>query len=147
MSRLTSLSVMAALLGSLLLSQQGIGQEAKSDAKAAQKATEKKAKAAGAAKSKGRLPNYYAQVGIDEAQKMQIYNVQAKYAPEIEKATQALNDLKAKELMEIEGVLTAEQKAKVAELQESAKQKRKPGAKPGNEAPAAEKKPAEAKPK
>lgn len=166
MARLSSLSLIVA--ASLLFAQHAISQDAKpgakpADNKAAEKPVKGKPGAPAANKAKGRLPAYYGQIGLDEAQKMQIYNVQAKFSPDIEKAEQALKELRAKELEEVDAVLTADQKTKLAELKEAAKAKGKAakpadaaagavkqtGEKPAGEKPAgdkaAEKKPTEKK--
>jgi Spy/CpxP family protein refolding chaperone len=86
-----------------------------------------------AEKVTGRLPNNYGRLGLSDAQRQNIYKIQAKYQEEIEALTKQLEALRQKRDSEIEAVLTAEQKTKLQELQaESAKKKAstKPKAEP-----------------
>jgi hypothetical protein len=78
-------------------------------------------------KAKGRLPPYYAGV-VSDQQRQAIYAIQEKYAAQIAALQEQLAALARQRDMEIEGVLTAEQRAKVRELQEAAAAKRKKGA-------------------
>ena len=106
------------------------------------------------AKPRGRLPAHYAAVA-DEEQREKIYRIQQGYQPQIEELQAKLAALREKQAVEIEAVLTPEQKEKVKELAAAAKAKRakaaeskKAGdaAKPSEEAaPATDAKPAEAK--
>lgn len=81
---------------------------------------EGKAKAA----PKGRLPAHYKEV-VTEEQKQQIYDVNAKYATEIEALAEKMKAAVAKRDAEIEALLSADQKAKVAKLKEEAAAKKK----------------------
>jgi TolA-binding protein len=94
------------------------------------------------AKPKGRLPAYYGDV-VSEKQRSEIYSIQSKYADQIKKLQDEIKALSDKRDTEIEGVLTAEQKAKVATLKAEAAKKKtdkaaaddaKPG-EPAKEAP------------
>ncbi|MBW3542592.1 MAG: hypothetical protein KY476_20200 [Planctomycetes bacterium] len=82
-------------------------------------------KATARKKPRGRLPNYYGQLGISQQQRTEIYAVQALYSEEIDALEKQLAELKEKRDAEVEAVLTAEQKAKLAEIIES---KKKPAA-------------------
>ncbi|MGH7134753.1 MAG: hypothetical protein ACREHD_03375 [Pirellulales bacterium] len=98
---------------------------AQSDApKAGSKADTKAAKQR--AKPRGRLPAYYNQV-IDGQQREKIYAIQQQHEPKINELKAELQALQDKLDAEVEGVLTPEQLAKVKELTEAAKQKRKGG--------------------
>lgn len=77
-----------------------------------------------AKKAKGRLPNYYADV-VDGQQRELIYQIQAKFRPQIEKLEAELAALKADQDKEIEAILRPEQKKKVDELRAAAEAKRK----------------------
>lgn len=65
---------------------------------------------------KARLPRNYSKLGLSDKQKKKIYQVQAKYEVQIEKLSQQIAALKAKEKAEVEGVLTAAQKSRLREL-------------------------------
>jgi Spy/CpxP family protein refolding chaperone len=100
---------------------------------AAQDAGKSVSKKDAAEKVTGRLPNNYGRLGLSDAQRQNIYKIQAKYQEEIEALTKQLEALRQKRDSEIEAVLTAEQKTKLQELQaESAKKKAstKPKAEP-----------------
>lgn len=114
------------------VSLNSIGQDAKK--------ADPKAKAG--AKAKGRLPAYYKDVVTDE-QKDQIYAIQAKHAKQIDDLQSQLDAAKAKLNDEIEALLSAEQKEKLAKVKEEADAKKKAGKK-GDKKPAEEAKPAEA---
>ncbi len=70
-----------------------------------------------------RLPNYYGRV-VDSEQREKIYAIQREYAPKIEALEAQLAALKAERDERVEGVLTAEQLAKVREFRAEAKAKR-----------------------
>lgn len=149
MTRRYSVLLTAALFASLLVVQIGNSQEKKAGAdkaagKTAEKAGEKKAKPEAAAdKAKGRLPNFYGKLGLNDEQKAKIYDVQAKHRPEVEKLEEQLKALKAKETTEIDAVLTAEQRTKLAELQTEAQKKREAKGAKSDEAASADEEPAE----
>lgn len=73
-------------------------------------------KAGAAEKGRGRLPNRYAQIGLSDAQKEQVYAIQAKYRAEIKEIQKKLAALRAGRDKEIEGMLTEDQKKRLAEL-------------------------------
>ncbi len=64
-----------------------------------------------AKKFRGRLPNGYGKLGLDQKQKTAIYKVQEKFHGEIEALEAQIDALKAKQSEEILAILTAEQKA------------------------------------
>ncbi len=68
-------------------------------------------------KTTGRLPNNYGKLSLTEKQKKSIYAAQTKYAAEINALIKQVEELRGKRDAEVEGVLTAEQKAKLLELQ------------------------------
>lgn len=76
-----------------------------------------------ARKQRGRLPDYYIQV-VTLDQREEIYAIQDRYWPKIDKLEVELADLRAKLKKEIEGVLTAEQRQQVKELEKAAEERR-----------------------
>jgi len=79
-----------------------------------------------AAKPKGRLPAYFADV-VSGEQKEKIYAIQAKYADQIKQLDEQLAAVAKKQNDEIDAVLSAEQKAKIdaARAEAVAKKKKK----------------------
>ncbi|MEX2187629.1 MAG: hypothetical protein WD875_12575 [Pirellulales bacterium] len=102
-----------------------------------------KAKAAGKAKPKGRLPAYYAKI-VDEEQRTKIYALQAEFAAKKEALRKQLEAIEAEEDTAIEGLLSPEQKQKLAALQEEAKaaREKKAGEKKAGSKKADDEKPA-----
>ena len=77
---------------------------------------------------RGRLPPYYGDV-VSEAQRVQIYAVQEKYARQIDELKDKMTLLETQRDREIENVLSAEQKARLKKvLDAAAAQKRKKAA-------------------
>jgi hypothetical protein len=74
--------------------------------------------------AKGQLPPYFAKAGISDVQREKVYSIQGKYKPQIDKLEEELKALRAQEMTEVEGVLTAEQKTRLAELRAEAQKKR-----------------------
>ena len=113
--------VLASLASSLLIgvmSLSTIGQEAKKgDDKAKPAAKER-------AKPKGRLPAYYKDV-VTEEQRDQIYAIQAKYEKQLADLRDQIEAVQAKQTAEIEGLLSAEQKEKLAKVREEADTRKK----------------------
>jgi hypothetical protein len=95
-----------------------------------------------AADKKGtrRLPAYYADV-VTEEQRKEIYDIQAKYAKQIQDLNDQLLALTKKQNDEVEAVLTKEQKEKVAaaRAEAAAKKKKKADKKAADTAKAAPK--------
>lgn len=75
------------------------------------------------AKPRGRLPSHYGKV-VDPAQKEKIYKIQQSYEPKIAELNAQLQALRDKRDAEIDAVLTAEQRQKVAQYQADAKKQR-----------------------
>jgi Spy/CpxP family protein refolding chaperone len=108
-----SASAMTILSGGLpLLAQESGKARAGADAK-------KKATDAGR-----RVPNYFGQLGLTEAQKESIYKIQAKHQPRIDALEKQLEELRAQSLKECEAVLTADQKKMLAERRSGAAESR-----------------------
>ncbi len=102
--------------------------------------TKKGAKKAPKKKARGRLPQYYGQIGLSEKQRADIYAVQATYRTQIQDLLKQLAALRAKEKAEINAVLSDEQKQDLAKrLDEASKSRsKKGGAKPKPKKAAAE---------
>jgi TolA-binding protein len=112
-------SVVATLAFTLVVavvSLNSIGQEAKK--------ADPKAKAGAKEKPKGRLPAYYREL-VTEDQKEQIYAIQAKYEKQIGDLQSQLEAMRAKQNGEIEALLSAEQKEKLAKAKAEADAKKK----------------------
>ncbi len=71
-----------------------------------------------------RVPNYFGQLGLSEAQKEAIYKIQAKHQPKIEELEKQLEDLRAQALRECESVLSDAQKRMLAERRAHASEAR-----------------------
>jgi hypothetical protein len=69
--------------------------------------------------AKGRLPAHYADV-VDDAQREEIYKVQAKHQPKIADLRKQLKEAVAKRDAEVRAVLTAEQQKKIDQLTDAA---------------------------
>lgn len=109
-------ATLASTLVVAVVSLDSIGQDAtKADSKA---------KAGAKAKAKGRLPAYYKDV-VTEEQRDQIYAIQAKYVKQLEDLQSQIDAVKAKQSDEIEGLLSAEQKEKLAKVKTEADAKKK----------------------
>ena len=74
-------------------------------------------------KPRGRLPVFYSQV-VSGDQREEIYQIQARYAPEMDELVEKLVELRNQMQEEIQGVLTPEQVARVQELRDEAKKRR-----------------------
>lgn len=139
MKRVCSMLAVTFVSALLLSAHQGFTQDAKPGAKTEGKATAK-VQAAGAKptadaeKPKGRVPNNYGKIGLSEEQRTKILSIQAKLDGEIDKLEAQIAQLKAQKEKEVEAVLTAEQKTKLAELTAAtAKKKSDAKAKPKEE--------------
>jgi len=75
-------------------------------------------------KAKGKLPAYYADV-VTETQRQKIYAIQDKYAKQISDLQAQLNAITTQRDMEIETLLSAEQKEKVKKARDEAAAKKK----------------------
>ena len=109
-------ATLASTLAVAAISLNSIGQDAKK--------ADPKAKAGAKEKPKGRLPAYYKDVVTDE-QRDKIYAIQAKYEKQLSDLQSQLDAVKAKQNDEIEGLLSAEQKEKLAKAKAEADAKKK----------------------
>lgn len=73
---------------------------------------------------KGRLPNYYGKVGLDDEQRQRIYGIQAEYRDKIQNLLQEVEDLRTEEALTIQAVLTDEQRAELNKMITEARKKR-----------------------
>ena len=120
------LATLASTLVVAAVSLNTIGQDAKK--------ADNKAKAGAKQKNKGRLPAYYKDVVTDE-QRDQIYAIQAKYEKQLTDLQSQIDAVKAKQNEEIDALLSAEQKEKLATVREEADAKKKAGKKGDGEKP------------
>lgn len=116
------------LLAALCVAEARVRALAQDDQK--QPVAEKKERA----KPRGRLPAYFSSVVTPE-QREKIYAIQARYAEELDNLQQQLDMLVVQRDKEVEDVLTPEQKAKVMQMRDDARDRRAASKKP---APAAE---------
>jgi len=77
-----------------------------------------------AAKIVNRLPNNYGKIGIDESQRKRIYAIQATFRTKKQALLRELEDLRTQQNMEIQNVLTEEQKTKLKSLLDASQKKR-----------------------
>jgi hypothetical protein len=80
-------------------------------------------KPAAAKKPRGRLPAYYAQIGLSNVQRDKIYGVQGTYGTEIESLQKQIAAIEEKRDAEIVAVLTPEQKKTLEDLVAAAKKR------------------------
>jgi TolA-binding protein len=71
---------------------------------------------------KGRLPRYFASL-VDSEQRIEIYLIQAKYRQQITELKQELAKLETKQMQDIEGVLTTDQRDKLVGFRKSTRKK------------------------
>lgn len=104
-----------------------------------------KAQAEKSDQEKGRLPANYGKLGLTEAQKNSIYEVQKKYKSQLDDLEKQLDALKAKRDGEVEAVLSEPQRKILKDLVDASKEAKKPkkGAEGGKDD--AEKAPADPK--
>lgn len=74
-------------------------------------------------KPRGRLPVFYSQV-VSGDQREEIYDIQAKYEPDMDALVEKLVEMRNQMQAEIKGVLTPEQLERVQQLKDEAKQRR-----------------------
>ncbi len=77
-------------------------------------------------KARGRLPMYFGKV-VTQQQREDIYEIQARFAVQIEQLRKQMEELIRKRDAEVESVLTAEQLAEVKKLKAEAKKRRMAG--------------------
>ena len=66
-----------------------------------------------------RVPVYFGQLGLTDEQRESIYKIQAKHFPKIEALEKQIAEIRAQNLTECEGGLTASQKALLEQKRES----------------------------
>lgn len=76
-----------------------------------------------AARSGDRLPANYAKIGVSDEQRKKIYEIQNKYDEQIAALQKQLAEIRAKELAEVEAVLTPDQKKALQAANEESKKK------------------------
>lgn len=97
--------------------------------KAAEDDEAPKAKAKGkSARPSRRLPTYYGGLNLTDEQKESIYEIEAKYQPEIQDLEKQADALRERLASECEDVLTAVQKRALADTRQSASERRKAAA-------------------
>jgi hypothetical protein len=69
----------------------------------------------------GRLPRYYKNLDLTDAQKQKVYDIQARYKDRISELNRQLKELRAKQNGETEGVLNQQQKAKLMAMRKRVK--------------------------
>jgi TolA-binding protein len=80
-------------------------------------------KAADPAPKKGRLPDNYGKLALNDTQKEKIYGIQGSYADKIDALEAQIANLKGKRDQEIEAVLTEDQKKILKSLTDASKEK------------------------
>lgn len=75
-------------------------------------------------KPRGRVPNHYGKIGLTDAQKEEIYAIQAKFRGQIEALQEQINDLQQQEASEIYLVLTDNQKEALKKILDEVAQRR-----------------------
>lgn len=118
-----SASAMTIISGGLPLSAQESG-KAKVDSRAK---VESRAKAESRAKPAKRafdptrrVPNYFGQLGLTDAQREAIYKIQAEHQPRIEELEKQLEEVRADSLKECEAVLNEAQRKMLTERRSAA---------------------------
>jgi hypothetical protein len=79
-------------------------------------------------KPRGRLPTYFGKV-VDSSQREEIYEIQSRYAEQIEKLQQELKELLKERDAEVDAVLSPEQMAEVVKLRREREAQRKSNSK------------------
>ncbi len=72
---------------------------------------------------KGRLPRYFASL-VNSEQRIEIYLIQSKFRGQISELKQQLEKLEAKQMQDIEAVLTADQRDKLFDFRNNSRKKR-----------------------
>ena len=98
----------------------GLAQEGTKPAKPTA-AAESKADAA----KKGRLPANYGKLGLTEAQKTKIYGIQGTYDDQLDELEKKIEAVKAKRDLEVETVLSEDQRKILKNLVDAAKEAKK----------------------
>lgn len=114
---LVCVALAALFLGSQVPVSSTVGQD-EAKPKVAAKADKKEPK-----KARGRVPAYFAQVGLSGEQREKIYSLQADYNGKIDELQKQVAELESKRDAEVEAVLTDAQKKQLDELRAAAKKK------------------------
>jgi len=115
--------VMACVLTLLAFSESRVTKAPGADKPAAGKSDTKKATKK-RRKARGRVPNYYGQIGLSPEQKKKVYAIQKQYLAQMLDLFKQLRALRTKQQAEIDTVLTPQQLVKVKDLREAAAKKR-----------------------
>lgn len=110
---------MFVLLGALVvLTGASVGQDTKKENPKAVKKDEPKATRSDepGVRVKGVLPMNWGKIGLTDAQRQDIYKVQAKYNAEVDKLEAKIKELKASRDKEMKAVLTPDQKKKLEDI-------------------------------
>lgn len=110
----------ASVVGMLALSIGIASQIPPSSVLAQNESSSKKADKGGA---EGRVPAYYAQIGLSKEQRTKVLEVQASYAAKIDTLRKQIADMEAKRDVEVRATLTDDQKKKLDELTDAGKKK------------------------
>ncbi len=73
--------------------------------------------------AEGRVPAYFAQIGLSKEQRAKVIDVQNSYSDKIDALRKQIAELEGKRDTDVRGVLTDEQKKKLDELVDAAKKK------------------------
>lgn len=73
---------------------------------------------------KGRLPNYYAKLGVSNDQRKEIYTIQARLRLQIAALEKQIVQLKLEESRQVEAVLNDDQRQMLEKLQAAARERR-----------------------
>ena len=123
-SRLAVASILMIGFLSASLASTATAQAPKKDAKASSSQAEpSSAKPKTRKKSRGRLPAYYAKV-VNQKQREDIYEVQARYATMIADLQKQIDELASKRDQEVQAVLSDSQLAEIQKLKDEAKARR-----------------------
>jgi Spy/CpxP family protein refolding chaperone len=68
------------------------------------------------AKLRGQLPQNWGKLGLTDEQKQRVYRIQSEVRSKVDALEAQIADLKEKERKDLEGVLTAAQKARLREI-------------------------------
>ena len=118
MKRASLLPVVAVALASMFA-----GSQFSTESVRAQEETAKKQEAP-AKKLTGRVPQYYSKAGISDAQRKEIYKLQAEFNPKIAELQKQIVALTEERDEKVESVLTPEQLAMVKKFREDAAKRR-----------------------
>ena len=110
----------ASVIGMLALSIGIASQIPPSSVLAQNESPSKKADKGGA---EGRVPAYFAQIGLSKEQRTKVLEVQASYASKIDALRKQIADMETKRDVDVRATLTDDQRKKLDELTEAGKKK------------------------